>query len=530
MQPDHQNWHGQALKLPAILAIVLLVIQVVIPWTVPHFVTQDGPSHVYSALTARDLLVHRHSIQRTLYHFRSGIVPNWTSTILLAAIATIVGAGNAERVMVDLCIVLGFFSFRYAARALAGVPLGFTPLANFLFNTWFLWLGFYNFSLGMALCPLVIGFFVRHRRVLTFTHAALLAAAAALLLFTHLIPAVITVLTVLTIAFWTHLTKPAIYRTGLAAAAMLPTIVLIVVFATGKPPVIWEPGIADAVEAFPLHVFATAAGRVGGQGLLVSGIVLYLAVAVLGLRSAEWRSEKGAVAAATVIVFVLYLVVPDAGLGGTETKIRFCWAVFILGGLVAASANRRLLEVPLAIYISVLLSCNLFVTWQSLRLTSRAVEDYIAVTDSIPRGAVFVRIHYPTPSASERYGLAGMGRDPFFHLDAYSASRRGSIDLSDYEGVNPIFPLALRPNISDAQRTTLWSLEGAGEQAADSLAWLQDELPVPIDYVVLVSDGNLAEPSAPGLARLTAQLDSGMRLFAASPGSCVRIYQRMRQP
>ena len=516
-----------ARRLPVILAIVLLVIQIVIPWTVPHFVTQDGPSHVYSALTARDLLIHRGSLQRMLYHLRPGIVPNWTSTILLAAIATIAGAGNAERVMVDVCLLLGFFSFRYAARALAGVPLGFTPLANFLFHTWFLWLGFYNFSLGMAMVPLAIGFYVRHRRILTLKHAALLAAASTLIFFTHLIPAAITVLAVLTIALWTH-RRAAVYRTGLAAAAMLPAIVLILLYATGKPPVAWKPEIAVALTVFPQHVFATAGGYLGGQGLLVPGILFYLAVVILGLRRDEWRSERGALAATMAVLFVLYLIVPDEGIGGSMTKIRFSWAVFLLGGLVAASGRSRPLERPLTIYITVLLSCNLFVTWQALRLTSRAVEDYIVATDRIPPGAVFVRIRYPTPQTSERYGLAGMGRDPFFHLDAYSAARRGSIDLSDYEGLNPIFPLALRPRIGDGQRLTLWSLEGPGEQIADSLAWLGEKLPVPIDYVVLVSDGNAPQPSAPGLARLTAQLESRMRLFATSPGSFVRVYQRVR--
>jgi len=318
-------------RLPAILAIALLAAQLVLPWTVRHFVTQDGPSHVYSAVTARDLLVHRHSIQRTLYHFRPAIVPNWTSTILLAIAATVAGVGNAERVMVDAIILLGFFSFRYASRSLSDQPLGFLPLANFLFHTWFLWLGFFNFALGMALCPALIGYFVRRRHAFGLKQAALIMAASVFLFFTHLIPAAVAVLAILTIALWT---RRNILHTTVAVA---PVIVLTLIYSHGKPHIEWKPDVESALAGFPMHVFATAAGTVGGQVLLGSGVLLCIAVTLLGLRPKDWRSEKGALAVAALICFLLYLFVPDQGLGGSETKIRLAWAVFILGGLVTAS-------------------------------------------------------------------------------------------------------------------------------------------------------------------------------------------------
>jgi hypothetical protein len=119
-----------------------------------------------------------------------------------------------------------------------------------------------------------------------------------------------------------------------------------------------------------------------------------------------------------------------------------------------------------------------------------------------------------------------MGRDPFFHLDAYSASRSGSIDLSDYEALNPIFPLALRPRIGEGQRKMLWSLEGPDDKVANTLKWLNANLAVPIDFVVLVAEDSPVENSVACFAELTRQLDSGTCLFATSPGNFVRVYQR----
>jgi hypothetical protein len=174
------------------------------------------------------------------------------------------------------------------------------------------------------------------------------------------------------------------------------------------------------------------------------------------------------------------------------------------------------------------LSCNLIATWHAVQITSRATEDFIAATDQIPAGSIFIRLRYPTPVATEYYGLAAMGRDPFFHLDAYSASRRDLIDLSDYEAIDPIFPLSLRPRISDAQQVSLWGLEGPDEHTEQTLTWLRDSLPVPIDYVVLVADDSSIAAANPDLAGVVRWLDNNMRPFATSNGiKFVRIYRRI---
>ena len=518
-------------RLPTILAFTLLVVQLLIPWSVAHFVTQDGPSHVYSAITARDVLMKRDSLQRYFYHFRPGVIPNWTTTVVLAATTAIAGAARAEAVMVDLCVLVGFFSFQYAARSLGRHPVGFVPLGNFVFNSWFLWLGFFNFSLGMAMVPAVLGYFFLHREDIDLRKAGLLAMAMLLVFFTHLVPAVILVVAILTIAMWPdgrpHFALRLVPRLRLVCLATLPTILLTTLYAAGQPKLAWEVDVTGALRTFPLHVFATAAGRIGGQDLLVSSVLLVVIVTILGFRTDEWRSEKGALAFVALLCFAAYIFLPDKGLGGGEAKIRFSWAVFVLGCILVASRDRSRFDILFTIYIAILMSCNLYVTWQSVRGTSRAVEDYIAVTDLIPSGATFVRVWYPTPVTHSQYGMTLMGRDPLFHLDAYSASRKGSIDLSDYEGLNPIFPLALRPRIGDGQRRALWSLEGPGPDVAESLRWLKKNLARPIDYVVLVAEETPVQESEPGFAQLVGSLESEMHIVAVSRGRFVRVYQRM---
>ena len=132
-------------NIQAILAFFLLVCQAWIPWTVPDFVTEDGPSHLYTAVVARNLLLHPHSEYAKVYAFNPHVVPNWGSTLVLGLIASIAGVEHAEQLFITLAVIAGFFAFAYAIRSVAPEVNCWTPLANFLLQSWFLWLGFYNF-------------------------------------------------------------------------------------------------------------------------------------------------------------------------------------------------------------------------------------------------------------------------------------------------------------------------------------------------------------------------------------------------
>ena len=61
---NQMHYHHGLLKrwrslLPTLLAFSLLFAQAAIPWTVSSFATEDGPSHVYNAVVASDLVLHR---------------------------------------------------------------------------------------------------------------------------------------------------------------------------------------------------------------------------------------------------------------------------------------------------------------------------------------------------------------------------------------------------------------------------------------------------------------------------------------
>jgi len=531
-------------RLPAVLAFALLLYQIAVPWVVPHFVTQDGPSHVYSATVLWDLLLHHGtSIYSPLYTIQRNLLPNWSSTVVLAAGRSMVGAEHAEQLFLTLAFLIGFLAWCYARRALAPGQSPWTPVANFLYQTWFLWIGFFNFYLGMALLPLAAGFYAQKEGWLSLRRAAALALVLLALFATHLMAAAVALTTVLAIGFWVHIAVPAVSgenlrhrwlppvervrQFGLLLLAAAPAMVLMLLWATrAETPVKLDPRIAWAWQEFPMHIFLTAGGE-AKQRLLWEVLLSYAGVATLLLRRREWASSKGGLVLATLLVFVAYLVVPDRGFGGNEAKIRFSWAVFVLAGLVAYSASRlRLLHVPFAIFFAWFGCLNTIATGRTASSASNVAGNYLAVARRIAPGSSLVRLHYPTPELPAQYGYAGSGRDPVFHLDALVAARGRCLDLSDYEALSRVFPVVFKSYVDPGHLSVLWSFEGPDPDSDQALRWIDSDFPVPVDFVLVVGDIHSPEAAPMGMPKMIDYLDSTRRLLAASPDRVFRLYER----
>jgi hypothetical protein len=263
----------------------------------------------------------------------------------------------------------------------------------------------------------------------------------------------------------------------------------------------------------------------GGQIYVWPAVLSYIIAALFLMTGSEWRSAKGGVVLAMIALFGLYVAVPDEGMGGAIIKVRFAWGVFLLGGLLASSARAlRRFHLPMAIYVGVFLIGNLVVTSQTLSDSSDLIEDYLAGAGQPHRTESLIRYRYSTPDLPTRYAIEGLGRDPVFHLDALIAARCQCLDLSDYEALSEVFPIVFRSNVSRGLQFALWGMEGPGENATEQYDWLRTNLPIPIDYVVVVADGS--SPHA-GRDQLIASLTSGMAIVThPAKDSFIEAFQR----
>jgi len=250
-------------------------------------------------------------------------------------------------------------------------------------------------------------------------------------------------------------------------------------------------------------------------------VLALIVIAILAMRASEWRGPRGGLTAAFFATVIVYLTIPESGLGGNQVKVRFSWAFFMLGALLVSSVRRlHPLRTPVAFYVAALLTLNLFASGRAVLRYSVAVQDYVSAMRGLRPGANFVRLRYPTPDLPRLYGFNEIWRDPLFHLEAYAAVRCGCIDLSDYEAPNGVFPVVFSSRIDTNERYSLWSLEGPGDHTSETLAWLRSKLP--IDYVVIVADES--SPLREDREKLEAGLAQDMHVVQQA--RFIRVYER----
>ena len=331
-----------------------------------------------------------------------------------------------------------------------------------------------------------------------------------LIFFTHLIPAVLTACALLVIAAWPRSDWGRLRR---LSAAIAPTAILVLLYASGfYESVGLHANIRAAFLSFPQKTFMYAGG--GEQRMLwpvAPGLIL---AAMVCMRRTEWMSARGAVAAVTLLMFALYLLIPDLGFGGSVVKMRFAWAVFLFGGLrVYAVGRLQRFEVAISVLVAGLVVAQLTLITRQVRATSDAARLYLAAMEQLPVGARFVRAEYPAPITARHFETDRLVFDPLIHLAALAAVGRHAVDLSDYQSATGRFSVAFKPSIGEGYRGSPWSLESSEAGTFAGLDWVRRNIPISIDYLDLFGEGPPEEVTSRGTLMGTGGTDSFVRVY-----------------
>ena len=530
--------------VPAALACALIVAQALLPWTARHFVTQDGPSHLYNALVAKDLVFDSHSSYAAVYAIQHNSVSNWGTVVVFNGLASLFGVHHAEQALASLCVALGFISLAYFIRSLDPRSSPCSPVLNFLLCTQFLWSGFYNFYLGMALFPLMSGYYVRRMREMSLSRTAALACGLMALFLIHGLAMALAFLTMMVVWLWSVVVAPlplvgpkrdgivavreAIKPVGWLLLAVLPTVILAGTF-VGATGVRNLPGdFVSSWDNFPYQLFAASGGRTGEQLLLYPAMLFYMAVGVAALRRRETVTAKTGVFAAAGLIFVLCLIGPESAFGVDALKPRLAWGVFILGCAAASTVGRlRPLRTPVSVFVACMVAGTLATAQKrNIASVSSAIDAYMAAMARIPARSTLVRVLFPADRARARFGFQDVLFNPLYHAEALVAAQRKLIDLSDYQAGRELFPVHFNNRMPVDLRHPLWMLEGGPMGVAPVLRRVLHECPIPIDYAVVIGDRPPADRASDFNATLR-ELESRMDLFATdSTNTFVQVYRR----
>ncbi len=148
------------------------------------FPSQDGPLHLYYTDVVANLL-RGTGAYGSYFQIKHLLPPYAFHTYLLLGLNTIFDPLVSEKVLVSIYIVWFSVAFRYLIHSVAPEN-HWAPLLAFPFAmNKTLYMGFYNFSFGVATAIFLAGWWVRHATHLTPRRTAVFALLLGLLLLTH---------------------------------------------------------------------------------------------------------------------------------------------------------------------------------------------------------------------------------------------------------------------------------------------------------------------------------------------------------
>lgn len=430
---------------------VLLAALYVVPiWCAKYFPSQDGPAHLYNAF----ILSHYHDPQFTFdrfYDVRLELFPNWVTHLALMALMRVVSPLAAEKLLLTAYVLLMAWSLVYLRESVGAGSRAPVLLAFPFIYHYPLLMGFYNFSIGVALFLVTIGYWWRHRQQLNAMRALTVAALLAAIYLCNPVPLVMAIVCIVAIAM-TDLVSARPVRSVLPGLlCTVPAIVLIAYYA-GRWGIESRGGgwTQDRLWPYFLHggplIFhgrgqiISAAIVTGLSGLL---LVLMLGQRILAaVRGGRVRVEpRDTFLLLSALALVLYFVSPQALSEGAFLKPRLALFPFLL--IVPAltvdvpARARKLFE---GICLVVAAGCAAQVGYYHWTI-AREISTYTSGLEAVDRNAVVLPLSFDYSGGSWLIG-------PIANAAGHYGVERGAINLMNYEADTQHFPTAFKPGLT----------------------------------------------------------------------------------
>jgi hypothetical protein len=457
LKADVEPWSRRHTVVFAATVAVLALL----PWTVRHWPSQDGPNH----LAVAHVLMHYGDPGSPFPRYldiEPGLRPSTATYTILTFLGRVMSLGSAEKLLVSVAIVLLPASLllltrRALPRRTVNVMLALPFVVGWAFG-----MGFLSFLLGMGfgVLTLALGWDApgpsAEPRPVGWRHA--LAAVTCLLsVWFHPVAALITGLGFVLLE-WRALGRPSAWP-RLLVVGMPAALFLVVSYVAARP--------ATQTSAAPTEThFADPLALVGGLFEYhlaytplelvprVVALVLLVRLAYRGIRtySPLGTTAEGAVARVVLGFLLLYVATPSALHGWFYSSTRFLLFASLLLPAVAeipARIGRRLLVLAPALTAAILA-----VQWPNIRSTSQQMQDILDVGASLPRGARLVPMDFT---------VRLLGPQPLAHAWAELVVERDAM-------ASQLFA-AGKPRMGGEQFRTLSFHPGLLDEATGTLPW-----------------------------------------------------------
>lgn len=401
-----------------VLWCAAVAVQITVVFAAPLFPSQDGPMHLYYVDVLRSVLTGKGAYTK-YYELQHPLPPylfQYALTLLMEIFWTPL---VAEKVIVALYAVWFAIATRYLARSLGpGWRIPALISVAFALNRW-VYMGFFNFNIGLATAFFLIGYWSRHARpVLRPGTALIFSVLLGLLATMHPVPVLFVVGYVLLY------TVGARFRTESAVSGeagtlhsrtlrrtfslLLPLLLCIAIgvwiHAIAAPVThldvkAWVSGVnkmdrvKDLARLFPILPLTGSTYRKSVAFLL--GVLVLLSVRITGWKQTQPNGEqlKLPIFLTIAACLAIYIVGPNRMSGGSYFPQRFCIFVFILGIMsLAFSQPRQRAKVLSMAGAALLILITAVPLWSTNRALAKDIEPFLNPPPVPPgsRGAYIV--------------------------------------------------------------------------------------------------------------------------------------------
>ncbi len=538
------TWYGN----PELLLFILLILIHLFPlWYFDYFPSQDGPAHLNNANVIRAYNLPESTHFRQYYQLSSHPEPNWSGHLILAGLTWVVPPLLAEKILLSVYVLLFPLLLRYALVQVRP-DAGFLAILVFPFIYGYpLHLGLYNFSLGMALLFLPLGYVIKHGERFTPRRTVVLALMLIVLYFSHFIDLLAAGLAIGVLTLW-RLAAEWIRRRQRGEAtslkefwqlvkeialgplvALLPPALLAVAFLERqgaghvvgnslKELVLSAAGLFSLVSFHPREQYCT-------WPLAAIFFIVAATIFLARLIRRELGLKDGLLAAAAAFGLV-YLLAPAKMSGGAvinERLMLFPFLMLILwfGTAVWRGAGRIGLQAAVTLITLALFGMHL----QDYARVNDYLDEYLSGSELIEPQSTLLALSFShqghTPQGQVLSGRFG----PFIHASGYIAAQRSVVDLKNYEATTGHFPVIYRPELDPY---THIGVNHGLERQPPAVNFLDygERTGGSVDYVLLWRIRDRQRYLEPTL-EILHQLDQGYELIHTSPQrGYMQLYRR----
>ncbi|MFC1717147.1 hypothetical protein ACFL6S_26025 [Candidatus Poribacteria bacterium] len=461
------------------LAFILLTLIYILPiWILKYFPSQDGPSHIYNCF----ILKHYSDpdyVFNQFYEIRKSPIPNWTCHAFITFFMYLVPPLIAEKLLLTGYIVLMAVGMLYLLNAVEDrrkplVLIGFPFIYNYI-----LLMGFYNFSLGIGMLMLVIGYWWKHSDTFGVRNAIVLGLLLVALYFCHLVP---LALAIFSIAVITLVCLPFRFarwkQTLFTFLCMLPAAGLTIYYTSTRGTErsgvwelsrLWQYFIRN--ESLAYH---SESQIIFGKMVTGAFVVLFFYTLIRDhFFTNEWRfglrlHRKDFFLLLCAAFFIMYLKAPDSMSGGGFIKTRMSLFPFLIIIPWLSWDMPRVARGVVGVVLIVLATAYIAHVSYYHKIINDDIEVYNSGYDAVERNKVLLPLGIDYEGRSWRIGI-------YTHTPGYYGYERGIINLINYEAGTDYFPTVFKP---DFHRPTIAQVH-VKHTEIDFAEYLDD-----IDYVL----------------------------------------------